>query len=204
MAADETPGAAPPSEMGAYACVLRAWGAHEGELRGFLHNQLRDHQTAEDVLQETFLKAMREGRGFCTLDQPRAWLFRVARNAATDRQRLGKPHEPIEAHAETLPQPAPDDTAPVDALASCLERVMGELSAEDAAVLRACDLEGRAQKDFAESQGLTLAAVKSRLLRARQRLRERMTTACRVQFDPDDGRVSGHLGRTGEEPAGCR
>jgi RNA polymerase sigma-70 factor (ECF subfamily) len=147
---------------------------------------------------------MREGQGFCTLDNPRAWLFRVARNAAIDRQRLAKPHEPLDAQPENLPEPAPDDAAPVDALASCLERVMGELSHDDAEVLRACDIEGRTLKTFAQQRKLSLPAVKSRLLRARQRLRERMITACRVQFDVDTGSVTGHLGRSGEgKPGGC-
>jgi len=184
--------------MAGFACVSRAWEAHEAELRGFLRHGLNDEHAAEDMLQDTFIKAMREGQGFCSLDNPRAWLFRVARNAMTDRLRATKAVEPIEQHADTLPFAEAEPAPPVDALTSCLTRVLQELTPEDADVLRACDIEGLAQKDFAASRGLTLPAAKSRLLRARQRLRDRMAVACRVQFDPDDGRVSGHAGRAGE------
>jgi len=184
--------------MEAFACVSRAWEAHEAELRGFLRHGLGDEHAAEDLLQDTFVKAMREGRGFCTLDNPRAWLFRVARNAMTDRFRGAKPMDPIEQHADSLPLVDPQPAPPVDALTSCLARVLSELAPEDAEVLRVCDVEGQTQKEFAASKGLSLPAAKSRLLRARQRLRDRMAVACRVQFDPDDGRVCGFAGRLGE------
>ena len=71
---------------------------------------------------------------------------------------------------------------------------MAELSADDAAILAACDLGGQTLRAFAETQGLGLSAAKSRLLRARQRLRDRLTTACQVRFDPD-GTVAGHVPR---------
>lgn len=184
--------------MAAFACVSRAWVAHEAELRGFLRHGLGDEHAAEDVLQDTFIKAMREGQGFCSLDNPRAWLFRVARNAMTDRFRAAKPVDPIEHYTDTLPISEPDPAPPVDALTSCLGRVLQELAPEDADVLRACDIDGQTQKEFAAARGLSLPAAKSRLLRARQRLRDRMAVACRVQFDPDDGRVSGYAGRVGD------
>lgn len=71
---------------------------------------------------------------------------------------------------------------------------MAELSPEDAAILGACDLAGQTVRDFAENHGLALPAAKSRLLRARQRLRDRLTTVCQVSFEPD-GTVAGHVPR---------
>ena len=47
---------------------------------------------------------------------------------------------------------------------------------------------------FAQARTLSLAAGKSRLLRARQRLRARLTSACQVHF-ADDGKVDGHISR---------
>jgi RNA polymerase sigma-70 factor (ECF subfamily) len=186
-----------PSLAPGFGCVTRAWAAHERELRAFLRHALRDECAADDVLQDTFVKAMRAGRDFCSLDDPRAWLFRVARNTLTDRLRLARPHDRLDHHADTLAQPEPEQPPAVDALAGCLERVLGELALADAAILRACDLDGLTQREFAERQGLSLAATKSRLLRARQRLRERLVTACQVRFDPG-GCVCGHVPRPAE------
>jgi RNA polymerase sigma-70 factor (ECF subfamily) len=177
-----------------FACVSFAWQAHEGELLGYLRHRLSDADAADDVLQDVFVKAMRHGQGFCTLDNPRAWLFQVARNALIDRARTAHPTEPLpEGPAET-PEPLQEVLAPVDALADCLSRALGELSPDDASILRACDLEGQTQRAFAQAHGLGLPATKSRLLRARQRLRERLTTACQVRFEAD-GSVAGHVPR---------
>ena len=187
---------APAGEPGApaFACVAAAWQAHEAELRGYLRHRLSDSDAADDVLQDVFIKAMREGQGFCTLDNPRAWLFQVARNAVVDRLRSSHPHVPLtDELADTIAADT-QPVAPVDALAECVSRTLSELSIEDAAILRACDIGGQTQRAFAEAQGLGLAAVKSRLLRARQRLRERLTLACQVRFDVD-GSVATHVPR---------
>ncbi len=178
----------------ANACVSAAWQAHEAELLGYLRHRLGDADAADDMLQDLFVKALRHGRDFCTLDQPRAWLFQVARNALVDRARTAHPTEPLpEDQGEPAALP-PELPAPVDALADCLTRSLGELSPQDAAILQACDLDGHTVRSFAQAQQLSLPATKSRLLRARQRLRDKLTTACQVSFEAD-GRVAGHVPR---------
>ncbi len=187
----------PSHELGTrpYSCVSAAWNAHERELLGYLRHRLGDHAAADDVLQDIFLKAMRHGQGFCTLDDPRAWLFQVARNALVDRARTTHPTEPMPEGSAELVAELPAQLEPVDALTGCLERTLSELSADDSAILRACDLQGQAQREFARDHGLSLPAAKSRLLRARQRLRDRIATACQVRFEAD-GQVAGFVPRT--------
>lgn len=189
---DQTPSVNRPE--GGFACVAAAWQAHEGELLGYLRHRLPDGYAAEDLLQDVFVKAMRQGEGFCSLANPRAWLFQVARNAVIDRARVGKVQVPLDEVGLQLEAPAPEAIVPVDALASCVARVLGELPVADAAILRACDLGGQSQREFAEQHGLSLAAAKSRLLRARRRLRDQLSTACQVHFN-DDGSVGGHVPR---------
>ncbi len=185
---------APPFDPTRFACVAAAWQAHHAELLGYLRHRMADADAAADLLHDVFLKAMRQGRNFCALDNPRAWLFQVARNALVDRARGNRPVDPLPDDADELIAAEADDIAPVDALTGCLARCLGELGPDDARVLRACDLEGQTVRAFAEGNALTLAAAKARLLRARQRLRARMTTACQVQFDPD-GTVAAHVPR---------
>jgi RNA polymerase sigma-70 factor (ECF subfamily) len=177
-----------------FACVAAAWQAHEGELRGYLQHRLADAHAADDLLQDVFVKAMRQGQGFCTLDNPRAWLFQVARNAVVDRLRTAHAHEPLSDElVESTPLNA-EPMAPIDALAECVVRTLGELAPEDAAIVRACDLEGQTQRAYAQAHGLSLPAAKSRLLRARQCLRDRLTQVCQVRFEYD-GSVCCHAGR---------
>jgi RNA polymerase sigma-70 factor (ECF subfamily) len=174
-----------------FDCVLGAWHAHEAELRGYLIHRLGDADSSDDLLQETFLKSIRQGAAFCEIDNPRAWLFQVARNALIDRVRLGKPQLELPDH---LAAPQTDEREPVDELDACLLRNLAEMPAEDRQIIEQCDLQGIRQHDFAQAHGLSLPAAKSRLLRARQRLREALTRNCQVRFD-DSGRVCCHVPR---------
>lgn len=169
-------------------CVVNAWNAHERELRGWLQRRLGNPADAEDLLQDLFLKAMRQGKGFCDIRQPRAWLFEVARNALADRLRVARETVPL---PDDLASPQPE-RAPVDGLASCLPRALQALSPEDRQALRLCDLEGMPQEQLAHMLGLSLPAAKSRVQRARKRLRAQLTSACQVQFD-EAGRVCGFV-----------
>jgi RNA polymerase sigma-70 factor (ECF subfamily) len=178
--------------MEQYTCVRAAWTQCESELRGYLARRLADPALADDLAQDVFVKAMREGERFCRLDNPRAWLFQVARNAVVDHFRLRKNTVPVETDLPAIDEPA----APVDALSGCIARVLGELPAEDADVIRRCDLEGMRLKDYAATEGLKIPTVKSRLQRARRRMRDHMTLACQVQFD-EGGRVCCHVPRSG-------
>jgi RNA polymerase sigma-70 factor (ECF subfamily) len=140
------------------------------------------------LLQEIFVKTMRQGKDFCSLDNARAWLFQVARNALVDYQRL---HRETAELPDDIPQVI-EHTDPVVALSACVGRVLSELAAEDRDIIEQCDLNGMGQQDDAKAHGLTLAAVKSRLLRARQRMRDTLSVNCKVQFD-DHGKVESYV-----------
>lgn len=163
-----------------FDCVLGAWRAHERELLDFLSRRAGNRAEAEDLLQEVFLKAMRQGAEFCSLRNPRSWLFRVARTTLIDHGRVTKPTVEL---PESLAAVAPEQRSPVDELDACLRHNLADLSSEDRNILNACDLQGQTVRAYAEREGLSLPAAKSRLLRARQRLRDSLVQHCRVRFD---------------------
>ena len=173
-----------------FSCVLESWRAHENELRNYLRHRVADSYLAEDLLQDVFVKAMRQGSGFCDLDNQRAWLYQVARNALVDHQRL---HRATVELPEDIPQTI-EQADPVVTLSACVGRVLSELAAEDRDIIEQCDLNGMKQQDYARVHDLTLPAVKSRLLRARQRMRDTLSTNCKVQFD-EQGKVEGYVPR---------
>jgi len=175
---------------GSFPCILRDWNAHEGELRNYLRHRSADAHLADDLLQEVFIKAMRLGKDFCSLENSRAWLFHVARNALIDFHRLR--HETIEVPDDIPAEEQPAE--PLLALGACVSRVLTEIPPEDRDIIEQCDLNGMKQKDYAAKHGLTLEATKSRLLRARQKMRVTLSANCKVQFDAD-GRVDGHVPR---------
>lgn len=171
-------------------CLDTAWKQHAPELRAWLRHRLNQPQDAEDVLQDVFIKALRQKSRFCTVLNPRAWLFEVARNTLADRWKSAR--ETIEL-PDDLTAPALEG-APVDGLTACLPRVLSELKETDRQAIVLCDLGGMSQADYAAQVGLNLSAAKSRLQRARQRLRNQMSLACQVTMN-NAGQVEDFLPR---------
>lgn len=165
---------------GSYHCHHTAWRQHKAEIRGFLAQRAGSVAEADDLLQEVFLKALLHGKDFCQLDNPRAWLFHIARNLLVDRLRLTKAQIPLPDDLCAEPEPV---FAPVDILTHCIPRVLSELSPEDREAITLCDLQGITQKEYAERLVISLPAAKSRVQRARQRLQVQLVKACQVTFD---------------------
>jgi len=164
-------------------CLNKAWTDHAVELRSWLRNRLDHKQDVDDLMQDLFMKALRQGNKFCAVSNSRAWLFQVARYALIDRVRVSK-------DMVNLPDDLPDlgesvDT--VDNLTACLPRVLSELDEIDRMAILLCDLQGLPHADYARRVNISLSAAKSRLFRARLRLKTHMTQACQIQFDEHGG-----------------
>ena len=160
-------------------CLMNAWHRHEAELRAWLRGRMGNTHEADDMVQELFLKALRQDKKFCEIANARAWLFGVARNALADRLRLKK--EQVELPDDLVSKT--DEPAAVDTLATCLPRALTELSEEDREAITLCDLGGLSQEAYARLKGLSLPGAKSRVQRARKRLRAHLTQVCQVRFD---------------------
>ena len=172
-------------------CLLAAWSSCEAELRRYLRHRLAQADDADELLQEVFIKAWQQEEGFCAIDNRRAWLFRVTRNALADRLRTSREQVAV---PEDLAAPAIETAPAVDELSQCLPRVLAELSPADRLAITLCDIGGASQQQLADQLGISLSGAKSRIQRARRRLREALTRGCRVRFD-DDGRVCGFTPR---------
>lgn len=160
-------------------CITQAWEQYENELRQFLQSRLKDRHLAEDLLQDVFVKALGQGSRFCDLENTRAWLYRVTRNRLTDFLRTHKEYDEVsEQHT-----PVDDPSAPLVNLSKCLPTALKRLSAQDKEIIELCDLEGLNQIDYARQKDITLAGAKSRIQRARKRLKLELNLACRIVFD---------------------
>jgi RNA polymerase sigma-70 factor (ECF subfamily) len=178
-------------------CLNRAWQGHSAELRRFLVGRSGNASDGDDLLQELFLKALMQDGDFCRIDNPRAWLFHVARNLLVDRLRLTKEQVPLPDDLAAEPDP---EVLPVDNLSQCIPRVLSELAPADREAILLCDLQGMTQQAYAQHLGISLSAAKSRVQRARLRMQAQMVCACRVSFD-ENGEVCGFVPRPPLEPS---
>ena len=154
---------------------------YQGQVYNVALRMLRDFPAAEDVTQDTFLSAYRN-IGSYRGGMFRAWLFRIAMNAARDalRRRARRPAASLDTYmeGETTPRDVPDpDSGPEEvALQHERQRVLGdllmELPQDQRTVLVLSDVQGLSYEEIAQATGEALGTVKSRLSRARTRLRD--------------------------------
>ncbi len=143
------------------------------------------HQDAEDVFQETLLKAYEGLRSVREPKAVRTWLFRVAANQCLMSRRKVPPGR--EVSLEDLKPPGWERGEPEDIpdwsqlptvaaeraeLRRLLESALAELPPEARIVALLRDVEGLSTQETAEALGLGVSAVKMRLHRARRQLRQ--------------------------------
>jgi len=137
---------------------------------------MRDADEAEDVVQETYIRAWQR-RG--DLRDPQAvvpWLSRIARNAARDRLRWWR-RRPERARVEIEPPAAesPADAQLVDAQRGAeVRRALDVLSEKHRVILLLREVEDMSYEQIAELLGLPLGTVESRLHRARAALASKL------------------------------
>jgi RNA polymerase sigma-70 factor (ECF subfamily) len=147
-------------------------------LYNFAHWLTGNREEAEDLVQETYLKALKGFASFRQGTNLRAWMYRILRNAfLTSRTGLSvKMTDPLDFGADAEALAATSDTpesllvARVDqqAVADALER----LPAHFREVILLCDLEEMSYQEIAETIGIPIGTVMSRLSRARKSMRE--------------------------------
>jgi RNA polymerase sigma-70 factor, ECF subfamily len=142
---------------------------------------------AEDVLQETFLKAYTHLDDFQGNSKFYTWLVRIAVNEALMKLRKRRSDktvpldEPIDTGEDEMIREIavwgenPEDTYSRDELVQILEQAVQSLKPAYRTVFVLRDIEGLSIEETAEALGLSISAVKSRLLRARLQLREKLT-----------------------------
>lgn len=157
------------------------WEGFHTRLHRFIRSRVEDDAAAEDILQDVFLRI--HGRMDTLSDSSRleSWIFQIAHNAIIDHYRRRRELNEI---PETLP--AENDLIEPDAadvLASSLREMVEELPEPYRQALILTEYEGLKQAELAERLGISLSGAKSRVQRARQRIKDELLACCHFEFD---------------------
>ncbi len=167
----------------AYRELIRRY---ERPVFALLFRMVRDRELAEDLAQETFIKALNAIESYRPEFKFSSWIFKIANNAAIDHLRRraldtlsldGSPHaetpEAMQATALQIGarQESPLDTVEAKELGSAIEAAIGQLRPEYRSCILLRHVEGRAYEEIAEILDLPLGTVKTYIHRARNELR---------------------------------
>ena len=141
-----------------------------------------DRTLAEDVTQETWLRAVREWRTKGPPDQPIAWLTTVARNILVSYYRRKRP-APLDSVSpgEVLAALENGRAADSSEISAVVSHALARIPAAEAQILEAFHFEDRRMSQIAETLGLSERAVEGRLRRARQRLRRELESILNIE-----------------------
>jgi RNA polymerase sigma-70 factor, ECF subfamily len=160
---------------------------YEGKIFRLAQHVTQNREDAEDVLQETFLKAYEHLDQFQGNSKFYTWIVRIAVNQALMKLRRRKTDksvsldEAIDTGEDTVVReiaawdPDPEQRYSQDELRGILDNAVQSLAPPYRSVFVLRDVEDLSTEETAEALNLSVPAVKSRLLRARLQLREKLT-----------------------------
>ena len=160
-------------------------GRYERKILRLAQNITQNREDAEDVMQEAFLKAYEHLSGFQGNSRFYTWLVRIAVNQALMKLRKRRPNqvsidEEVNTGEDLIPReiedwgPSPEDRYKQTELSDILSEVIADLDPSFRIVFQLRDIEELSTEETAEALGLSVPAVKSRLLRARLKLRQKL------------------------------
>ncbi|HSM15550.1 MAG TPA: sigma-70 family RNA polymerase sigma factor [Gemmatimonadales bacterium] len=175
------------ARLGREAAYRELVRRYERPIFSLIYRMVRDRELAEDLAQETFVKALKAVGSYRPEYKFSSWIFKIANNAAIDHLRKrelatlsieGSPHavtpDAMEATALQISGRLPGPLEELEAreLGGAIEEAIGQLRPEYRACILLRHVEGRPYEEIAEMLGLPLGTVKTYIHRARHELRE--------------------------------
>jgi RNA polymerase sigma-70 factor (ECF subfamily) len=170
---------------------------HRDAIRRYILSLTKDPTEADDLTQETYLRAHAGFQSLKSEAKALPWLYRIATNVSYDRfrqvsyKKAQKAMGTMEADEFDPSSEAsiPDDGPRLDLameqeeMSCCVQQYVAQLSDQYRSVILLHDTQGLTNPEIAEMLDLSLATVKIRLHRARKRLREALDRACSFSHD---------------------
>ncbi len=159
--------------------VESIWHEFSGKLARFIRSRVEDEATAEDILQDVFLKIARRASDLKEPAKLQGWIYLIARHAIIDHYRTRRPTVEV---PESWPAEDGDDPE-IEQLKLAFRRMIDALPEPYREAIQLTELEGLTQKQLAARLGLSLTGAKSRVQRGRHLLRQNLLDCCRFEFD---------------------
>jgi RNA polymerase sigma factor (sigma-70 family) len=166
----------------------------------FLVRRTGDTDTAEDILQQFYLRAVGKGDALRKSESVVAWLYQLLRTTLVDhfrRETSRRRREADYAQMEILSAEG-HDAELEGVICACFETLLPTLKAEYADILQRVDLRGATPGEVARDLGLAPNNVRVRLHRARQAMKHSLLLSCRACAEHSC--LDCHCGRPGLAP----
>ena len=172
------------------------WNHLHDRLHRFICSRLPDEDDAEDILQDVFLRIHDRIDTVRDVQKLESWIYQIARNSIVDYYRRrrslvslsdlpdGSESELGEASVGPGPEDKDADEDPiVQSLTADIREIVQSLPEPYREALLLTEDQGLSQKELAEQLGISLSGAKSRVQRARQKIKDALLSCCHFEFD---------------------
>jgi RNA polymerase sigma-70 factor (ECF subfamily) len=166
-----------------------AFSEHYARISRYVRSVVRDAGEAEDLTQETCLRAYRRRDSLRDPDAVVPWLYSIATHVGLDRLRHRARQAPTQSEVDPEAVSAPDrspnaeDLVEQEDMSTCVQAYVGGLRDSYRAVLLMHDVQGLTSREIAELLGDSTGSVKIRLDRARTQLQAELESGCEFTHD---------------------
>jgi RNA polymerase sigma-70 factor (ECF subfamily) len=162
------------------ATLEHIWHEFAGKLGRFIRARVADPATAEDILQDVFVKIQKRLGQLQDPAKLEGWIYLIARNAIIDHYRTRK--QTVEV-PESLPAEPDANDGEIAYLKASFRRMIYSLPEPYREAVVLTELEGLTQQALANRLGISLSGAKSRVQRGRAQLKQMLDECCTFEFD---------------------
>lgn len=163
--------------------VESIWKEFNSPMRAFIKRRISNEQDTEDILQSIFLKIHNNIDNLSDADKLSPWVYTIARNTIYDFYRTRKQDLYIENLSEDTFIKHQEEEVLNNEIGNCLMKMIQYLPDIYKQALILTEFENYTQKDLANYLGISVSGAKSRVQRARLKLKCMLFSCCSVEQD---------------------
>ncbi|MEH6343587.1 MAG: sigma-70 family RNA polymerase sigma factor [Bermanella sp.] len=167
------------------------WNTFHHQLLNFIISKVQNKTHAEDILQDVFVKVMKNIETLADEQKLQSWLYQICRYAIIDFYR-SKDKNGQQISQETLDTLISEEENHEQQaqISRCLIILINELPQRVSELLIDSEIEQLKQKDIAQKYKITLSATKSRILRGRDLLKKKLSNCCQFEFNENGAQAT--------------
>lgn len=163
--------------------IKSIWNDFRIELLHFIKTKVKDEYDAEDILQEVFIKVYKSIDQLEDSTKLKIWLYRTTNNTIIDFYRARKQNTLELDEVEDVPTIGNSTENMNKEIAGCIKFMLHELPDKYKEPLSLYEFKGMKHREISAKLNISLSGSKTRIQRARKKLKEMLMECCEFEFD---------------------
>ena len=166
--------------------TYQIWVELKTNLHGFIVRRARNEADADDILQDVFVKIHTNVGRLRETTKLHSWVYQITRNAIIDYYRARRPDVSLDESPDAfdiLDEESPEADAGREEIMRCLNPMVARLQTDYRKALVMADVQGVTQAQIADDLNLSVSGAKSRVQRARGKMKAMLLNCCQLEFD---------------------